>query len=421
LSSPSSPSLLASVAQDDALGTVLSLGGQMGLHIPGYLSQASAARAAAAAGVVCTTPADQAGYPAAAETSLAAGAFDVAFAAGCAAGYVGWPVARVCSTSVVAGSSREYRLSGCAEGQPAAWHEAGLPRTGACLAHGGAGSLGGEAQGSLEACVATCTAHAACNFVSYCPASDAACAGGSNGCPAEFAFLSEIASHGPDPQICYSQADFAQGATNTGCGSWCCKDGSCSAGCNVQACADFAPPASNANKCARYADCAASTPGSGPVGWVQSSATQGCSDYLNGGVILQNADSPDIASCKTECAATPGCRYLTFYATTTWCSLFTTCALVWAGARPHCCFAPPLIQFTPDSLTHSVPPSLKRYCGRTPPRRTTRTPPRPSSSRPRRTPASRATTPASPRTAARSGRCACGCGPAAWARAGRSS
>ena len=68
--------------------------------------------------------------------------------------------------------------------------------------------------------------------------------GGANGCPAEFAFLSEIASHLPDPQICYSQADFAQGATNTGCGSWCCKDDSCSAGCGVLACADFTLPAS---------------------------------------------------------------------------------------------------------------------------------------------------------------------------------
>jgi hypothetical protein len=34
-------------------------------------------------------------------------------------------------------------------------------------------------------------------------------------------------------------------------------------------------------------------------------------------------------------------------------------------ARSHCCFAPPLIRFIPDSLTYSVPLFLKRQCDRT--------------------------------------------------------
>jgi hypothetical protein len=34
-------------------------------------------------------------------------------------------------------------------------------------------------------------------------------------------------------------------------------------------------------------------------------------------------------------------------------------------ARSHCCFAPPLIHFIPDSLMHSVPLSRQRQCART--------------------------------------------------------
>ena len=37
-----------------------------------------------------------------------------------------------------------------------------------------------------------------------------------------------------------------------------------------------------------------------------------------------------------------------------------------ARARPYGRVAPPLIHFTPDSLTHSLPLLLKRQCGRTP-------------------------------------------------------
>jgi hypothetical protein len=36
-----------------------------------------------------------------------------------------------------------------------------------------------------------------------------------------------------------------------------------------------------------------------------------------------------------------------------------------SGALPHCRFAPPLIHFTPDSLTISVPLLLKQQCDRT--------------------------------------------------------
>jgi hypothetical protein len=35
-------------------------------------------------------------------------------------------------------------------------------------------------------------------------------------------------------------------------------------------------------------------------------------------------------------------------------------------ARSHCCLAPPLIHFIPESLTYSVPLFLKRQCDRTP-------------------------------------------------------
>ena len=62
--------------------------------------------------------------------------------------------------------------------------------------------------------------------------------------------------------------------------------------------------------------------------WAQTSETQGCGDYDNGGLLLQNEDSADVASCKIQCEETPGCQFLTFYATTTWCSLFTKCTVV---------------------------------------------------------------------------------------------
>jgi hypothetical protein len=58
--------------------------------------------------------------------------------------------------------------------KPAEWDAAGLPRTGAC----NAGYVGGEAQDSLDVCKETCTAHATCNFVSYCPAGGTFCVDG---------------------------------------------------------------------------------------------------------------------------------------------------------------------------------------------------------------------------------------------------
>ena len=59
----------------------------------------------------------------------------------------------------------------------------------------------------------------------------------------------------------------------------------------------------------------------------QLSATQGCTDYNNGGVISQNSDSPNVASCRAECAANAECVFATFYQATTRCSLFRTCTL----------------------------------------------------------------------------------------------
>jgi hypothetical protein len=41
------------------------------------------------------------------------------------------------------------------------------------------------------------------------------------------------------------------------------------------------------------------------------------------------------------------------------------CAGLRTRARSHCRFAPPLIHFTPESLTYSVPLFLKRQCDRT--------------------------------------------------------
>ena len=54
-----------------------------------------------ALGIVCATPTDQVGYTHATETNLTAGAFDVSFASGCAAGYAGVPAAMACVGSNV--------------------------------------------------------------------------------------------------------------------------------------------------------------------------------------------------------------------------------------------------------------------------------------------------------------------------------
>ena len=66
--------------------------------------------------------------------------------------------------------------------------------------------------------------------------------------------------------------------------------------------------------------------------YTQYSATLHCNDYSNGGLIKQDANSPNSADCEAQCNRNAGCKFYTFYDKTTWCSLFKTCTL---GTHPH--------------------------------------------------------------------------------------